>query len=260
MKGKGKIELSHTMHDWDNLSEIIKQSLSIKKHYDFFEWLQTYVAKSIPHDVLIASWGNYTTGQLHFDVASVDPSINTGVLMEGDHEVSPLITDLYHRWAAMGERWYVLNNFNEMGIDTLEKCSLISSLTQMKSVLVYGTRDLRGKNDCLYVLFSKQVSNGLNSSVLDVLMPHIDATLRRVECLLPEITEEPLSLKVSLTSRENEVMEWVCMGKTNDDISTLLGISINTVKNHLKRVFNKLNVISRAQAVAQYQVTVEQIK
>ena len=41
-------------------------------------------------------------------------------------------------------------------------------------------------------------------------------------------------------------------GKTNDEIGLILGISSYTVKNHLKRIYRKLGVFSRAQAVARY--------
>jgi DNA-binding CsgD family transcriptional regulator len=54
----------------------------------------------------------------------------------------------------------------------------------------------------------------------------------------------------SLTDRELEVIEWVKAGKTNQEIATILTITQNTVKSHLKRVYQKLNVSKRAQAVA----------
>ncbi len=53
----------------------------------------------------------------------------------------------------------------------------------------------------------------------------------------------------SLTQREFEVMGHVKNGKTNIEISIILQISPNTVKNHLKNIFKKLDVVNRAQAV-----------
>ena len=47
-------------------------------------------------------------------------------------------------------------------------------------------------------------------------------------------------------------MEWVMMGKTNQDIGMILNISAFTVKNHLQRIFKKLDVLNRAQAVTEY--------
>ena len=39
-------------------------------------------------------------------------------------------------------------------------------------------------------------------------------------------------------------------GKTNDEIGSILDISTFTVKNHLQRIFKKIDVVNRSQAVA----------
>ncbi len=50
-----------------------------------------------------------------------------------------------------------------------------------------------------------------------------------------------------LTEREREILEWVAKGKTNREISELLYISENTVKNHLKNILQKLHMQNRVQ-------------
>lgn len=52
-----------------------------------------------------------------------------------------------------------------------------------------------------------------------------------------------------LSEREHEVMHWVGCGKTNHEIGMILGISQFTVKNHLQRIFRKIDVRNRAQAI-----------
>ncbi|WP_176159514.1 helix-turn-helix transcriptional regulator [Prosthecobacter debontii] len=49
----------------------------------------------------------------------------------------------------------------------------------------------------------------------------------------------------ALSKREEEVLECLAKGMSNDEIATALGISPNTVKNHLDRVFKKLGVNNR---------------
>jgi DNA-binding CsgD family transcriptional regulator len=51
-----------------------------------------------------------------------------------------------------------------------------------------------------------------------------------------------------LTAREREVMQWVCAGKSNGEIATILTISAHTVKDHLKQVYIKLGVENRTAA------------
>jgi DNA-binding NarL/FixJ family response regulator len=53
-----------------------------------------------------------------------------------------------------------------------------------------------------------------------------------------------------LTRREREVLELLAQGLTNKEIAESLTITTNTVKRHLKAIFGKLEVNTRAAAVA----------
>jgi len=55
-----------------------------------------------------------------------------------------------------------------------------------------------------------------------------------------------------LTRREREVLKALAQGWSNTQISARLGISENTVKYHLKLIYDKLGVSNRATAVAQF--------
>ena len=50
---------------------------------------------------------------------------------------------------------------------------------------------------------------------------------------------------LSLTPREAEVLLWIAQGKTNSEISTILGTSENTVKKHTQPIVEKLGVDTR---------------
>lgn len=72
------------------------------------------------------------------------------------------------------------------------------------------------------------------------------------EIASPESTKsiENSALTAELTSRQKEVLLWMCEGKTNWEISRILGTTQDTVKYHAGQIFLRLNVFSRAQAVA----------
>ncbi len=53
-----------------------------------------------------------------------------------------------------------------------------------------------------------------------------------------------------LTEREREALYWLTQGFTNKKIAVKLAITPNTVKRHLKAIFEKLEVNTRAAAVA----------
>ncbi len=208
-----------------------------------------------PDDSLIAVRGDFSKGQLNYDVSSNIPGVRTQTLRDSAGHVDQLMTDLYQKWLANQERWYRINHFS-MNNDADDLPDFFNNqLSSINSLLVYGVRDIRGSNDCLYVFMDKKAEFPITTSVLGMLMPHLDAALRRIESLEVNETEEDDIADYhvqGLSDREHEIIHWVRMGKTNFEISMILSISPNTVKNHLKRIFSKLDVTCRAQAVATY--------
>ena len=76
--------------------------------------------------------------------------------------------------------------------------------------------------------------------ILEHVLPH----------LLRAQGDTEAGLDISLTPREREIMIWVKDGKGTSEIASILKISQDTVKFHMKNVFQKLSVTSRSQAIA----------
>lgn len=64
-----------------------------------------------------------------------------------------------------------------------------------------------------------------------------------------QLTADPFA---GLTQRERELHAALAGGLTNAEIAVRFDISLNTVKFHLKNLYDKLGVSNRAQAVASY--------
>lgn len=64
--------------------------------------------------------------------------------------------------------------------------------------------------------------------------------------------EKPLDpaefARVGFSPRESEVLVWLTEGKTNAEMATLLGVSVQTVKFHLTSIFNKMGTGNRLAA------------
>ncbi|WP_250656424.1 response regulator transcription factor [Alkalimarinus coralli] len=77
-----------------------------------------------------------------------------------------------------------------------------------------------------------------------------------LRCLLPVLFYAARQVRADmngediLTNREIAVLEWVKQGKSTWDISQVLSITERTVNFHVKNIYRKLGVVSRAQAVA----------
>lgn len=52
-----------------------------------------------------------------------------------------------------------------------------------------------------------------------------------------------------LTSRELEVLKWICRGFTNKQIADEIFVSVHTIRNHNRHIFEKLDVKNRSQAM-----------
>lgn len=56
--------------------------------------------------------------------------------------------------------------------------------------------------------------------------------------------------RVPLTKREREVLGFLAVGYRGKDIADVLNISADTVKNHVTHIYEKLQIHSRAEAIA----------
>ncbi len=54
-----------------------------------------------------------------------------------------------------------------------------------------------------------------------------------------------------LTAREREIMQWVAVGKTDDEIGEILSLTTRTVTFHVENAKQKLDTFRRTYAVVQ---------
>ncbi|MEY4882693.1 MAG: transcriptional regulator EpsA [Pseudomonadota bacterium] len=254
---------------------LVTEVISVRRHIDLMHWLQGEVQYFLPHDILVAAWGDFRLGLIHYDVVSSMPGVRSESAMA--ETITPLLTGLFGRWIAQDKKPFGLN-VGEEGFtwDSVAKQGPIGdAMSTMRSSLIHGISDQRGRHDCLYVLFSAQPQRETNErTALNFLLPYIDTALRQVEllpnqypaakALAPEVasvaaeySDEEINVTDNglLSEREAEIMKWVAMGKTNSEIGSILNVSSFTVKNHMQRIFKKLDVFNRAQAVSTFSNT-----
>jgi DNA-binding NarL/FixJ family response regulator len=71
----------------------------------------------------------------------------------------------------------------------------------------------------------------------------LSETFRAPEADMPEPT-------AGLTPRERELVGLFAKGITYGEVADLLGVSLNTVRSHVRNLYDKLQVCSKAEAVA----------
>lgn len=67
----------------------------------------------------------------------------------------------------------------------------------------------------------------------------------------PFVRNDATVTQLGITPREMDILEHIASGKSTREIAAALFVSENTVKTHCSRLFDKLNVGRRTQAIAE---------
>lgn len=73
-----------------------------------------------------------------------------------------------------------------------------------------------------------------------------------VQSLQPALAAPADPTTVTLSPREQDVLDGLAEGQAYKQIADQLGVSIHTVRNYIRRIYEKLHVCSRTEAVAKY--------
>jgi DNA-binding NarL/FixJ family response regulator len=79
--------------------------------------------------------------------------------------------------------------------------------------------------------------------------PMSPAIARRVVNSFRQTTEKKQVSTVSLTPRENEILDLLAQGFRNKDIADKLFVSVNTIRTHIYNIYEKLHVQNRIEAL-----------
>lgn len=249
-----------SLSDLSQMLQVVQQSLAIRSHYALFNWLQDDIQQFMPHDIVIAAWGDFSLGMVCYDVVSPLPGLRTESFDE--KAIQPFVTSLFQRWHACDHAPVTVNATEGLQFSGIENPDVLNTLSRMRATLVHGIKDQRGRHDCLYVFMGPMTLAGDKPrESLRYLLPYVDAAFRQVAHLPDQYLNDAALVaaptpmlktdaEVGLSAREVDIMEWVRKGKTNHEIGMILDISAFTVKNHIQRIFKKLDVVNRAQAVA----------
>ncbi|MFT3719917.1 XrtB/PEP-CTERM-associated transcriptional regulator EpsA [Pseudorhodoferax sp.] len=258
--------------------DLMAEAVTVRTHLDLFNWLRGGMQYFLPHDILVAAWGDFRHGALRYDIVSALPSVRTA--MADTAALASRMQSLFSSWSAADRQPYMTYADRLSGVFSQRPLQepLRHVVPPVRTALVHGLRDERTGQDGLYVALSRYaISEKECKEAMHMLLPCIDAAMRQVPPLpcastcaasaggtgtrmplrpaVPQIDVlggEPPSADNGMTAREMQIMRWVEMGKTNQEIASILNISAFTVKNHLQRIFKKLDVYNRAQAVSRF--------
>ena len=250
--------------DYKRFGELVNEVLEVRDGAGLRRWLENSLKPFIPHDVMVVAWGDFHLSVIHSDVfVSTSDMPPSG---PAKASLTPLLVGLFGRWTANGRKPFALN------VGAVEPSGSLwgggsqplTELADQKSCMVHGVTDQRGKHDYLYVFFSEYPKRRRDeTTAIKVLLPYLDVAFRQVSPPEPPkaevaqtVVDIPLEADIldatQLSQREIEIMKLVALGSGNEDISNALDISSFTLKNHMQKIFMKLDVFNRAQAISTF--------
>jgi DNA-binding CsgD family transcriptional regulator len=213
---------------------------------EFKVWTKNYLRPVLPHESLLCGWGHLHAGGVGLDyLVPVDypiehingirnrvGAIDTPILRRWLTTREPVVFEADKPWPDIPSQW----------LDSFKRHDL-------KNVVAHAVYDVERCAGTYHSFYRIPGSPG-------------DAYIETLEKLLPTLHEvmcsviNSLSAKdrlnermATLTAREEDVLRWLSLGKTNAEIAELTGVSESTIKHHLTNVFDKLGVSNRAQLV-----------
>jgi DNA-binding NarL/FixJ family response regulator len=99
----------------------------------------------------------------------------------------------------------------------------------------------------------------LQAAVLDVMKGGVPMTSEIARRVIAAFRRNPPKSDATtrLTPREEEILTLLSKGFVSKEIAARLGVSYETVRDHLKHIYDKLHVHSRLEAVARFKETHE---
>lgn len=103
-------------------------------------------------------------------------------------------------------------------------------------------------------LLKRTRPDDLRAGLLDVLHGGAPMTSEIARRVIESFRQRSKSREgnIGLTSREEEVLLMLSRGYSNKEIADRLEVSTDTIRSHLKHIYEKMHVRSRTEAVARY--------
>lgn len=230
-----------------------ESAVHVRSRHQLYLWAQGQLFSLLPHEILICLRLERDNGASHVEC------LHGGILPDGRESA------LCHPQSGLAIR--MVRSCEESGLlptlvatDTGDHDRVYREFrgemeeAGLRNALVHGSRFSRDQDASFFVMFNieDQVAP-VHKHLMRLLLPYMHMAFHHaISCeLKPGAKGRESDANPAITERELQILHWVSSGKSNSEIGSILDISVLTVKNHMKKIFRKLNVHNRAQAVSQ---------
>ncbi len=240
-------------HDQERTLRTLESAVHVRSRHQLYLWAQGQLFSLVPHEILICLRLDRGNGATHVEC------LHGGILPDGrESALCHPQSGLALRMALSCEESGALPTL--LATDTGDHDCVYREFrgemeeAGLRNALVHGNRFSRDQDASFFVMcnIEDQVAP-VHRHLMQLLLPYLHMAFHHAISfeLKPGATSRKNDANPAITERELQILHWVSSGKSNSEIGSILNISVMTVKNHMKKIFRKLNVHSRAQAVSQ---------
>jgi len=227
-------------------------SLRVYERHHFFDWTQGLLQNLVKHELLVCALRGARS--MSFEVDSfATPPLDPVLFEDLFRRDTLLVPHLIKAWED--------NHFGPVlcsigNIDSATESRFAQELEQIgiDSVIAHGTYDGFGKLVSFFTFACRSPDVGSKQIYFaELIVPFLHLAWSRFQAAQVRRSAEGAGINPvrgeALSSRQQEILKWIHQGKSNAEIGMILEISPLTVKNHVQKILQKLNVRNRAQAV-----------
>ena len=233
----------------ESLKLIMDASLRVHARHHFFTWTQGLLQDLVKHEALICALRNTEPMSFRvdsFSTSPLEPALFSNMFLQD----TSMVPHIIKTWEENSYRPVV---FETGAASPFAQSPLARELNRIgvDTVVTHGTYDAFGKPASLFTFACRAQTMGPRQVYcIELIVPFLHLAWVRTQIDRPAegASAHPGGAGL-LTAREQEILRWIHLGKSNIEIGTILEISPLTVKNHVQKILRKLNVQNRTQAV-----------
>jgi transcriptional regulator EpsA len=235
----------------EHLIRVLEAGVNLADARHFYMWAQGALQGLIPHKVLVCL--QMAQSQVIRLDSFHSPHLPKHMIEELTSSQGSSILQLLKACPASSKKpqWLEFEGFStDLNLQRHTQRLLDVGLS---NALVLGTPLFAGTyTQFMFLDVKPTLTPQRTAYLLELMLAQLHLAYWR--CIVPQqgVNDQFEATAVPLSVRELDILRWVAVGKSNQEIAELLYISPFTVKNHVHNILKKLKVKNRMQAASMH--------
>jgi transcriptional regulator EpsA len=230
------------------MMEVIVQCNGVHTAEKFSEVIKGPLREILPHEVMVCGLGGVSP-QGHYIHKMLNHDYPIGYFADMRDDDGRMEGPLLKKWRETLEPVLFQSGRDDEQVPAA--WVKIFNRYELRNTIGHGVMDIAGTFTS-YFIFSRIPGEvgPRHAFLIKLLVPHLHFALTRALTTIEDYVGAPAKAHKPLSPRQQEILGWMQERKTNWEIAKILELSELNVKYHIEQIFLKLDVRSRAHAIA----------